>query len=198
MSRKPTAPARTDDAAQNELQIGQRLRSIREAVGLSQRELAKRAGITNSTISLIEQDAHAPSVASLNKILRAIPMSLADFFALPVSGQNAMFYGPEDMTVVSRGDVDLRCMATERRDKKLQMFFEHYAPGTGTGADPIVHEGETAVIVIQGMVEVEIEGEIRRLEAGGGYQLFGKEPYRLRNVGDTEAVVVCAVTPPMF
>ncbi|MDX1657167.1 MAG: helix-turn-helix transcriptional regulator, partial [Candidatus Competibacteraceae bacterium] len=36
--------------------LGARLRVVREARGLSQRELARRAGVTNGTISLIEQN----------------------------------------------------------------------------------------------------------------------------------------------
>ena len=46
--------------------------------------------------------------------------------------------------------------------------------------------------------EVEADGEIRRLSKGGGYQLFGRVPYRLRNVGKTVAVVACACTPPII
>jgi len=37
------------------LDVGERLQSIRKLKGLSQRELAKRAGVTNSTISMIEK-----------------------------------------------------------------------------------------------------------------------------------------------
>ena len=38
------------------LDVGARLKVVRKKRGLSQRELAKRAGVTNSTISLIEQN----------------------------------------------------------------------------------------------------------------------------------------------
>lgn len=185
-------------AEANDLAIGVRLRTVREAAGLSQRELAKRAGVTNSTISLIEQESHAPSLASLHRILTALPISLADFFALPVSQKNALFYGAKDLAVVSRGDVDLRVLGSERRDKKLQLFIERYRPGAGTGDEPLVYEGETAVIVIKGIIEVEAEGEVHRITEGGGYQLFGRVPYRLRNAGRTVAVVACACTPPII
>ncbi len=47
---------------------------------VSQRELARRSGVTNATISLIEQNRVSPSVSSLKKLLEGIPMSLADFF----------------------------------------------------------------------------------------------------------------------
>ncbi len=185
-------------AEASELAVGARLRTVREAAGLSQRELAKRAGVTNATVSLIEQEAHAPSLASLHRILAAIPISLADFFALPVSQKDALFYDAKDLAVVSRGAVDLRVLGSERRDKKLQLFIERYKPGAGTGQEPIVYEGETAAVVIEGTIEVEAGGEIRRIGTGGGYQLFGRVPYRLRNVGKTVAIVACACTPPII
>lgn len=61
--------------------VGARLRRLRERHGLSQRELAKRAGVTNSTISLIEQNRVSPSVASLSKVVGGLPMTMAEFFS---------------------------------------------------------------------------------------------------------------------
>ena len=185
-------------AEASNLAVGARLRAIREGAGLSQRELAKRAGVTNATVSLLEQEAHAPSLASLHRILLAIPISLADFFALPVSQKNALFYDAKDLAIVSRGAADLRVLGSERRDKKLQMFIERYEPGAGTGDEAIVFDGETAAIVVKGVIEVEAAGEVRRITAGGGYQLFGRVPYKLRNVGRVVAVVACACTPPII
>jgi transcriptional regulator with XRE-family HTH domain len=182
----------------SDLAVGARLKVLRESFGLSQRELAKRAGVTNTTISLIEQEAHAPSLASLHRILSAIPISMADFFALPASQQNVIFNNSADMMVVSRGAADLRVLAPERRDKTLQMFLERYEPGAGTGDAPIAHDGETAVVVIRGTVEVTVGDQTHRIKTGGGYQLFGRQPYTLRNVGNVTAVVACACTPPMI
>ena len=51
------------------MDIGARLQLVRKSKGMSQRELAKRVGVTNSTISLIEQNKVSPSVSSLKKVL---------------------------------------------------------------------------------------------------------------------------------
>jgi len=197
-TKKSSAAKARSRSQANDLAVGERLKAMREKTGLSQRELAKRAGVTNATISLIEQEAHAPSLASLHRILAAIPISMADFFALPTSQQNVLFYEEADLAVVSRGAADLRVLGSERRDKTLQLFIERYRPGAGTGDEALVHQGETAAVVIQGVVEVEVAGEVRRIQSGGGYQLFGNQPYRLKNVGKTIAIVVCACTPPMI
>lgn len=194
-----TTSAKTRTQAEvNDLAVGARLKAVREQAGLSQRELARRANVTNSTVSLIEQESHAPSLASLHRILNAIPISMADFFALPTSRQNVLFYDADDLAVVTRGKVDMRVMGGERRDKKLQMFIEHYSPGTDTGKAAIVHEGETAALILEGTVELETSEGVKRIEAGGGFHILGAEQYRLKNVGKTDAVVACAVTPPMI
>jgi transcriptional regulator with XRE-family HTH domain len=196
-SRAASARARARSRA-NDLAVGARLKAVREKAGLSQRELAKRAGVTNATISLVEQEAHAPSLASLHRILAAIPISMADFFSLPTSQQNVLFYDAPELTVVTRGAADLRVVGSERRDKALQLFIERYRPGASTGKEFISHQGETAAVVIQGTIEVEVAGRSRRIEAGGGYQLIGSQPYRQKNVGKIVAIVVCACTPPMI
>jgi transcriptional regulator with XRE-family HTH domain len=202
-ARQTPSAAKAISAAKAEseasaLAVGERLRAVREQSGMSQRELAKRAGVTNATISLIEQESHAPSLASLHRILNAIPISMAEFFALPTSQQNVLFYNKDELVAVTRGAAALSVMGSERRDKKLQLFSERYAPGASTGDELIVHDGETAALVIQGIVEVEVDGVTRRIESGGGFQLIGKQPYRLTNIGRSDAIVVCACTPPMI
>lgn len=64
------------------MDIGASLKAVRKMKGLSQRELAKRAGVTNSTISMIEKNSVSPSVSSLKKVLAGIPMSLVEFFSI--------------------------------------------------------------------------------------------------------------------
>ena len=64
------------------MDIGASLKTIRKMKGLSQRELAKRAGVTNSTISMIEKNSVSPSVSSLKKVLSGLPLSLVDFFSM--------------------------------------------------------------------------------------------------------------------
>jgi DNA-binding XRE family transcriptional regulator len=71
--------------------IGGRLRFIRARHKLSQRELAKRSGVTNSTISLIESNQMNPSVGALKRILDGIPMGLAEFFALEPETRRKIF-----------------------------------------------------------------------------------------------------------
>ena len=63
--------------------IGLRLQNLRNQQGLSQRKLARSAGVSNATISLIEHGRTDPSMGLLKRILDAMGVSFADFFSEP-------------------------------------------------------------------------------------------------------------------
>src|SRR5262249_58774971 len=83
--------------------IGGRLRFIRARHKLSQRELAKRSGVTNSTISLIESNQMNPSVGALKRILDGIPMGLAEVFAIEPDRPRKVFYLQDQLTKIGKG-----------------------------------------------------------------------------------------------
>lgn len=64
-------------------ELGRVLRARREALGLSQRQLAERASLDDATVVRIEQGAFAaPRPDKLARIAEALGLSLADVFAL--------------------------------------------------------------------------------------------------------------------
>ena len=191
-----------------DIDVGGRLRAVREARGLSQRELAARAGLTNGTISLIEQNKSSPSVASLKSLLDALPMSLSEFFSEAEElASPRHFYQASEFTELSPADigmdesraaqVSLRQVGDAARHT-LQILHERYPPGTDTGPEMLSHEAEEGGVVVSGSVEVTVGDEVRVLEAGDGYLFDSRIPHRFRNVGDTDCVVVSACTPPTF
>src|ERR1700746_1616586 len=90
------------------IDVGARLRSVRTTFGISQRELARRAGVTNGLISLIEQNRVSPSVSSLKKVLDGVPMSLAEFFTLDLSAAPQAFFAAEELVELGNPEVSLR------------------------------------------------------------------------------------------
>src|ERR1700749_210976 len=90
------------------IDVGTHLKAVRQMYGLSQRELAKRAGVTNGLISLIEQNRVSPSVSSLKKVLDGIPMALAYFFTLDLGGKPQVFFPREELANIGTESVELK------------------------------------------------------------------------------------------
>lgn len=189
------------------MDIGGRLREVRESRGLSQRELASRAGLTSGAISLIEQNKSSPSVASLKSLLDAIPMTLSEFFArVEENGAQKFFYTAEEFIELSPQEIGLSDRAAKVSLRQLgdasrhalQVLHETYPPGADTGPAMITHEGEEAGVVMKGIIEITVDDQVRALNPGDGYIFDSRLPHRFRNIGGTDCVIVSACTPPTF
>jgi transcriptional regulator with XRE-family HTH domain len=187
-----------------EFDVGARLRALREKHSLSQRQLAQRAGVTNGTISLIEQNRSSPSVASLRKVLQGIPITLAEFFGdeeLPPSEQ--IFFKSGDLVELAskiadarRGKISFRQVG-DLRNRNLQVLHERYEPGADTGDKPhLQHESEEGGVVIKGQIELTVGNHTQLLGPGDAYLFDSRIPHRFRNVGDEECELISACTPP--
>ena len=115
---------------------------------LSQRELAKRSGVTNSTISLIESNQMNPSVGALKRILDGIPMGLAEFFAIEPERPRKAFYRADELTEIGKKPISYRQVGDNLFGRSLQILKERYEPGSDTGRVPLVHDGEEGGIVV--------------------------------------------------
>ncbi|NAW35656.1 cupin domain-containing protein [Halomonas alimentaria] len=184
--------------AESGFDVGGRLRQLRLARGLSQRELAKRGGVTNSTISLIEQNSVSPSVSSLKKILDALPVSISAFFAGDELSAPKMFYRARELTEIGDGRLSFRLVAARRPERHMSIIHERYPPGADTGEEMLEHAGEEGGVVVAGEIEITVNGESEVLGVGDAYYFDSRLPHRFRNPGEAECVIVSANTPPGF
>jgi len=181
-----------------DLHTGDRLRAIRESRGLSQRELARRAGVTNGMISLIEQGKSSPSVASLKKVLAGIPMSLAEFFADAPPAKEQVFFRADELATLADGPISFRQIGGNLAGRKLQVLHEFYEPGADTGRAMLRHESEEGGVVLRGQIEITVGEQRRVLGPGDAYYFDSRLPHRFRNVGREQCEIISACSPPSF
>jgi transcriptional regulator with XRE-family HTH domain len=178
--------------------IGGRLRFIRSRHKLSQRELAKRSGVTNSTISLIESNQMNPSVGALKRILDGVPMGMAEFFAIEPDRPRKVFYRSDELTEIGKNPISYRQVGDNLFGRALQILKERYEPGADTGRVLLVHDGEEGGIVVSGRLEVTVDDERRILDPGDAYYFESRRPHRFRCVGAKPCELISACTPPTF
>lgn len=188
--------------------VGARLREVRRRAGLTQRQLAERAGVTHGLISMLESNKSSPSVASLRKILGGIPMTMGDFFEPERQEPSEVFFRSgelRDLTSHVHGGgkdaaggpalMELRQVG-DARAHNLQILHERYAPGADTGESMLEHASHEGGVVIEGELELTVGDRVRLLRAGDAYLFDSRIPHRFRNVSDRPCEVVSACTPP--
>lgn len=189
--------------------VGARMKAVRKARKMSQRELATQSGVTNGLISLIEGNKSSPSISSLKKILGVFNMTLSDFFDSAPADSEKFAYKFDELVEINPervflgGSADgLKAVSLRRVgssfERTLLMMYEIYEPGADTGPELYTHEGEEGGFVIEGALLLQVGEASETLQTGDAYQFESTKPHRFRNVGDTRCVVISACTPPTF
>lgn len=190
MSEQPKGPV-------TDLDLGSRLRWLRQLRGLSQRELASRAGLTHGNVSLIEQGQVSPSVKSLTRLLDALPISLVQFFSLDMSDPDL---------ALPAGRVVRAHKLSHRRWEPLGLSVEVMpgvpgypqlrrwclAPGGDTQAGSFQLPRPCSSWLLSGKVQLYLGACCYTLSQGDTLALPAGQWLRVQNPGPEEAVALVA------
>ena len=168
---------------QGDVDLGVRLKAVREHNGLSQRELAKRAGVPHSSISMIEQGLSSPSVNSLARILNGIPMSLGYFFNCDLGLLNRAVYCADELAakqqLVYPGVFQQPIPSLASQPLRFVRFC--YQQGASSGVQLLRLPQAISGVVIQGVLELTLNAEVLRLDTGDAFSLAALQAHKLRN-----------------
>lgn len=184
-------------AKQAEFDVGTRLRQIRQRRGLVLREVADRAGISESFLSQVERGRAGASIASLQRIAAALELSIGDLFE---SGppHSQVLRSVERPSLVL-GALGLKFNLTPDRFKNFEVFVGEMPPGGTTGDEPYTHgQSEELLIVVRGEVILQLGDQEHHLLAGDSIDYFSSTPHRLVNCGPRQADVIWVVSPPSY
>jgi transcriptional regulator with XRE-family HTH domain len=180
------------------LQLGPRIRALRQARKVTLRELAARAGVTESFLSQVEREVTSPSIASVQRIARALDLAIAELFTEEAPrGRMVRRAARRQIAYPGLGAVDE--FLTAGMTGRLQVILSTIQPGGGTGDEAYAHDSdEEVVIVLAGQLELWVADEHHLLEEGDTIAYASRLPHRNLNPSDQVAVVLFCVTPPSF
>ncbi len=181
-----------------ELQLGTRIRSLRQARQLTLRDVAERAGVTESFLSQVERDVASPSIASVHRIARALDVSIAQLFTEDTeSGRVVRREARRRVAYPGLKAVDE--FLTANLAGRLQVILSTIEPGGGTGAEPYTHDSdEEVVVVLEGTLDLWVGDEHYVLQEGDAITFPSRLPHWNANHGDGPARVLFCLTPPSF
>jgi transcriptional regulator with XRE-family HTH domain len=181
-----------------ELQLGARIRVLRQARHLTLRDVAERSGVTESFLSQVERDVTSPSIATVQRIARALDVAIAQLFAEePETGRVVRREARRRIEYPGLRAVDE--FLTANMAGRLQVILSTIQPGGGTGAEPYTHDSdEEVVVVLSGVLDLWVSDEHYVLREGDAITFPSRLPHWNANHGDRPATVLFCLTPPSF
>jgi transcriptional regulator with XRE-family HTH domain len=169
--------------------IGEKIRLLRQAQGLSLEKLADRSGVSSAAIHKIERNAMVPTITTLMKLARALDRSVSYLV------EEEPDEPPAAVLVPAKSRETLFASRQGVRMENIAGPFGHFAvagalvtidPGQDSGRAALAHPGEELVYLLSGSLEFEIDGtyDVRQ---GDSLHLRTDRPHRWRNRGSRRA-----------
>ena len=192
-------PVEADDLGPN---IGAKLRHARKAKMLRLSELAETVGCSESLLSKIENARVRPSLRMLHRIVKALDMTIASLFAEDDAPSEIVMRRDRrpilDVRAVREGEgISLESLLPDPTNKLLYGSVHIVEPG-GSTHGTIQHEGEELGYVIQGELELSVDGQTYALAEGDSFFFPSHLPHGYRNPGKLQTRVVWINTPSTF
>jgi len=200
-TRHTEADASVEEA---HIAIGTRLRHARLTQNVTLRELAERIGCTESFLSKIEHDKARPSLATLHRLANSLNINIATLFtddgelfdpvAITRSGER-----PKIITnSIGKGrGIILESLVSNAVTRLLEANIHHVEPNCSTDG-MIQHEGEEMGFVLQGRIELSVEGQAYIVERGDSFFFRSSRPHGYKNIGNITALILWVNTPKSF
>jgi transcriptional regulator with XRE-family HTH domain len=191
-----------NSAALKDLRIGVKLKHARLMRGLRLRDVAARADCSESLVSKVENDRANPSLSTLHRIANALDINIGQLFALPDEGQKIIHRKGErpvisDDTIQSGSGVTLERLIPYDTGCLLQGNILIIGPGGDSGGE-FTHDGEEVGYVLEGALEITVDGNSYVAEAGDSFYFHSTLPHSCRNLSKGVTRVLWINTPPSF
>lgn len=183
-----------------DVSVGAEIRSLRKARGLTLKEVAAEAGISLGYLSEIERDLTRVPIAVLRRLCDVFGVSIG--WLLGVAKRSP----DQDGGVVVRADERTRLtfpglgiseeLLSPDLAGPLEMLISTFEPGADS--DDYTHEGHEAGLVIEGVLDLWVDGEHHRLKRGDSFSFASTRVHRCANSTARVARVLWVITPPHY
>ena len=186
-----------DSNYSNRVEIGSKIRELRNRKGLTQEELADRCELSKGFISQLENDLTSPSIATLIDILQCLGTSLKEFFNDEDDDQ--IVFSKEDF--FEKTDTELHnkieWIIPNAQKNMMEPIRVTLKPDGSTYPDQ-PHEGEEFGYVLSGTITIVIGNRSLKAKKGDTFYYTPHAEHYIKANGKTDAVFLWISTPPNF
>jgi transcriptional regulator with XRE-family HTH domain len=179
------------------MNLGKRIQDLRRQRGLSTGELAARVHVTSGFISQLEHAKTDPSLHTLQRVAAALQVPLSYLLRDDEAKPQVIRKGERQVIHVGNGGLRASILSP-LPSRNLELVLLELPPGGMSCAKGRFYEGQECHLVVKGKVRAYYGDDAYLLDEGDSIFWDGTAPHRLENVGDDEAQIVMALTPPAF
>jgi transcriptional regulator with XRE-family HTH domain len=177
--------------------VGQRIRDVRSARGLTLAALAEASDLSTGLISQVERGISDPSLETLRRIAKVLDVPIFSLFQGPDADAVSVIRRDRRMRVQSP-EQDISYTRISPNRGKLEVLQGRLSPHSASSAEAWSHPSEECLVVLRGSLVVEVSGEDYELQSGDSCYFDSNRPHRYKNPFDEASDFIVSITPPSY
>ncbi len=179
------------------MDIGNRIKSLRNKMGLTLEELASRTELTKGFLSQLERNLTSPSITTLQDIAEALGVNLEQFFK--EEKNEKIVFTKDDYFIDEKEDSTINWIVPNAQKNEMEPIILELSTN-GKSKEILPHEGEEFGYVISGKISlVNLETNKKHvIKKGETFYINGSFAHCLVNENHQKAVILWACSPPIF
>ena len=165
------------------IDVGNRLRQLRESRNVSMRTLATMSGLSANALSMIERGKTSPSVSTLYRIAGALSVPVTDFFSPEEARRKVVFLKADERMRIPFLRGLWEGLGGEQFTGRAMPFMLTLENGASSGPNHMAHSGHEFVYCLRGQLEYLVEGQSFLLETGDSLLFAANLKHRWHNPG---------------
>jgi transcriptional regulator with XRE-family HTH domain len=174
--------------------VGNRLRELRQERNLSMRAVARASGLSTNALSMIERGKASPSVSTLFKIADALNLPITTFFRAEPSQQAVVVQRRKNRNRVKLAHGSWEGLGGEAFNGRVEPFMLELEPDANSGPHGILHSGSEFVYCMKGAIEYMVDDAAYLLEAGDSLIFAAQLRHRWKVPKDTETQILVVMS----
>lgn len=174
--------------------VGQRLKQLREEQNISMRGLAVKSGLSANALSMIERGKTSPSVSTLYKLSDALGVPITEFFSLQLEKQDVVYLKSNERTHIAFNRGNMEGLGGEQFVGKVSPFLVNLENGASSGLVPMSHTGHEFVFCLRGKLEYRVEKQNYILESGDSLLFAAQLKHSWRSSGGNVATALIIIS----
>ena len=174
--------------------VGERLRELREARNISMRTLAARSGLSANALSMIERGKASPSVSTLYKLADALGVSITSFFAAESERKQVVFLKADARPHVSFSRGVFEGLGGEQFTGRVEPFMLTLENSANSGPRTMTHTGHEFVFCLRGELQYQVERQVFDLAPGDSLLFAAHLKHKWKNPGKNVATAIIIIS----
>jgi transcriptional regulator with XRE-family HTH domain len=198
VARKQASRPASDPVAVDPVVIGARVKALREAAGLSLRDLAERSGVSAPMLSQVERGETSPTLTVAARIAAGLDLRLSQLLRLDEGGAVTVVRANQRQRGGNRRrGHSFEVLTSSQPGQRAELSRHTLAPGGATGApdDPPMHEpgSREMALVERGSLTLVCDGQRHDLGEGDCVTFDADLPHHFENSTEQDAAFLAVV-----